>query len=328
MKRVAQLLALTLVAVPMLARVISYAPYTNRVATAAFQERTARHFALIESATWDPVFRANSANEVVLYDSAGVDEPRVIRPRAGMFYEQVALYQKAGGTPILLTVGRDSQASNWFLLSPQISVSEGGNDWRTVQGNLLGPFHVPQVVDTDTGGPYTHGLHAPIVLGNDAWPFIVTLGNNGVWAFNKEGVAKKIYAGADARVIGRNRAGDRFLIYSMSGIWSTTVDGPATRIAVVDPLGAYSGWITSSGSAYIQMLRAEGRFLYTTAAGTTALQFIAGPYNTAAPPVGAPQQTFPTMRFFAVPSLLMAQTPLLPSVTMNGHVSLPRTIGA
>lgn len=302
MKRVAALLALSFVAVPMFARVVSYAPYTNRIAAASFQERTARHFALIEASAGDSVFRASAANEVVLYDSTGVDEPRVIRPRAGVFYEQVALYQKAGGTPILLAIGRNSNAPNWFALSPTISVSEGGDTWRTIQGNLLGAFNIPATLDVDTGGPYTHGLYAPIVLGNDAWPFIVTLGNNGVWAINKEGVAKKIYPAADARVIGRNRAGDRFLIYSSAGIWSTTVDGPATRIAVVDSAGAYAGWITSSGTAYIQMLRTEGRFLYVTTPGTTQMQFVAGPYNIPAPLIGAPPQSWPTMRFFAVPT--------------------------
>ncbi|HEX6088478.1 MAG TPA: hypothetical protein VF266_28365 [Thermoanaerobaculia bacterium] len=302
MKRVAALLSLAFVAVPMFARVVSYAPYTNRVAAASFQERTSQHFALIEAAPGDTVFRAAAANEVVLYDATGVDEPRVVRPRAGIFYEQVALYEKPGAAPILLTMGRNTLAPNWWAISPTLSVSEGGDIWHTVQENLLGTFTVPPVLDVDTGGPYTHGLYAPVVLGNDTWPFIVTLGNNGVWAINKQGTAKKIYNAADARVIGRNRAGDRFLIYSMSGIWSTTVDGPATRIAVVDSSGAYAGWIRSDGTAYIQMLRAEGRFLHITTPGTTALQFIAGPYNSNAPPIGAPPMSQPTMRFFAVPT--------------------------
>ena len=302
MKRVAALLALAFVAVPMFARVVSYAPYTNRIAAASFQDRTSQHFALIEGTAGDTVFRATAANEVVLYDTTGVDEPRVVRPRAGVFYEQVALYEKPGATPILLTMGRNTLAPNWWAISPTLSVSEGGDVWRTVPENLLGAFNVPPVLDVDTGGPYTHGLYAPIVLGNDTWPFIVTLGNNGVWAVNKQGTAKKIYNGADARVIGRNRAGDRFLIYSMASIWSTTVDGPATRIAVVDPAGAYAGWIRSDGTAYIQMLRAEGRFLYITTPGTTALQFVAGPYSTNPPSMGAPPMTLPTMRFFAVPT--------------------------
>src|SRR6185503_19182953 len=85
------------VAVPLFARVISYAPYTNRVATVAVQERTTRHFALIESgagsALWD------TPNEVVLYDASGAEEPRVIAPVGNLRYEQAALFGKPDGTP-------------------------------------------------------------------------------------------------------------------------------------------------------------------------------------------------------------------------------------
>ncbi|HYC89440.1 MAG TPA: hypothetical protein VEO54_09535 [Thermoanaerobaculia bacterium] len=303
MKRIAGLLALTFVAVPMFARVISYAPYTNRVATAAFQERTSRHFALIEATAGDTVFRANAENEVVLYDASGLDEPRVIRAKDGLWYEQVALYQKAGSAPVLLTIARETDAPNYWAIAPVVSVSVGGDVWHTVQSNLLGPFTIPPVLDVDTGGPYTHGLYAPIVLGNDTWPFVVTLGSNGVWAIGSDGVAKRIFFGnSDARVIGRNRAGDRFLVYSSSNIWSVGFEGAATRIATVDPSGAYAGWIRADGTAYIQMLRSEGRFLYATTAGTTELRFLAGPYETSPPRIGAPQQTLPTMRFFAVPT--------------------------
>lgn len=297
MKRCAGLLVLALaVAVPLFARVISYAPYTNRVATAAFQERTTRQFVLLESRSEDSW--QDAPNEVVLYDSTGVDEPLVIAPRSNIFYDQAALHQKADGTSLILTVGRDAVSPNRWMLAPVVSISEGGSNWRPVTG--IGAFNIPQAFDTDTGGRFRHGLSAPIVTGNDAWPFVITAGNNGVWAISSNGVAKPLYQANDARVVGRNAAGDRFLIYSATALWITGIDGPATKLARVDPTGAYGGWITSNGTVYLQMLRTEGRFLFTVKNG--ALEFIAGPYNNVPPAIGAPPQNGITMRFFAVPT--------------------------
>jgi hypothetical protein len=311
MKRVAGRLFLTLavavtLAVPVFARVVSYAPYTNRVASPSFQERTARYFALIESTAAE--FGMRVENEIVLYDSTGADEPRVIAPKKGIFYEQAALYQKNDSSaPVILSIGRDTQSPNAYSLPLQVAVSaDGGNSWRTVEG--LGAFNIAQAFDTDTGGPYTHGLFAPIVIGNEKWPFVVSLGGKGVYAIGKDGSWSAIYPGNNARAIGRDRTGDRVLIYANGFIWVSDVNlppgtaGPHT-VAAADPTAAYAGWITVSGTAYVQMLRTEGRFLFvTTTNGTAPLQFVAGPYNTPPPGVFAPPQTFPTMRFFAVPT--------------------------
>ena len=50
MKRAAFALLLLVCALSAGARVISYAPYSDRIAIPAFQARTNRHFALVESA--------------------------------------------------------------------------------------------------------------------------------------------------------------------------------------------------------------------------------------------------------------------------------------
>src|SRR5687767_13498324 len=73
------------------ARVISYAPYTNRAAQSAVQSRLNRHFVLIESSDTtqspfpgggitSPIPYGFFQREVVLYDFTGVEEPRVIYP--------------------------------------------------------------------------------------------------------------------------------------------------------------------------------------------------------------------------------------------------------
>ena len=281
--------------IPAFARVVSYAPYTDRVAVPAFQARTARYFVLIEAKSDEMSERR--PNELVLYDSTGAEEPRVIAPKGSFLYEQAALYERGDGSPVVLAIGYNF-LSNAPVAPPVMRVSEGGGAWRDVEG--VGAFHPLQVLDTDTGGPYTHGLFAPIVIGNDSWPFIVSLGGNGVWAVGGNGTARAIYRATDARVIGRNAAGDRFLVHSANAVWITSADGPATKLASVDPTGAFAGWITSSGAAYVEMLRNEGRFLYTVSGGQ--LTFVAGPTDTAPPVLGAPPIAFPTMRFFAVPT--------------------------
>src|SRR6266851_6734391 len=76
------------------ARVISYSPYTDRAATPAVQSRLNRHFVLIEQASASstqppPVGSPVPPNfgfptgQVVLYDSQGAEEARVIFPQDG-----------------------------------------------------------------------------------------------------------------------------------------------------------------------------------------------------------------------------------------------------
>ena len=81
--------ALFLAATLASARVISYAPYTDRVSVPAMGIRVSRHFALVETtstffSTWA------GQGQIVLYDSKGEEEPRVV-------YGPVTLIAKAAG---------------------------------------------------------------------------------------------------------------------------------------------------------------------------------------------------------------------------------------
>ncbi|HUQ81122.1 MAG TPA: hypothetical protein VM076_08295 [Gemmatimonadaceae bacterium] len=281
MKRFAGPLLFSLaIAIPAAARVVSYAPYTSHVALPSFQDRSSRHFVLIESTPEE--FLYDTDREVVLYDSTGAEEPRVITPRSGV-WEQTALYQKGGGTPLILALEQGS-----------MMISDGGTTWRAVQG--VGSFYLEPPYDVDTGGPFANGLFAPVVLGNDAWPFVVTLRYNGVWAISRTGEAKALLKSSDARVIGRNAAGDRFLIQSGKTIRTATLDGTLTNTAEMALSGSCAGWITSNGTTYLEQLRAEGRALYVTSGAS--LQQVAN-----APPAYATSTsgTVP-LRLFAVPT--------------------------
>lgn len=173
-------------------------------------------------------------------------------------------------------------------------VSDGGANWREVQG--LGGFQLALVQDVDTGGPFANGLFAPIVLGNDAWPFVVSLRQNGVWAISRTGEARPLMKAGDARVIGRNAAGDRFLIQSGKTIRTATLDGSLVTTTELAVNGTCAGWITSNGTAYLEQLRNEGRALYVTRG--TSLELVAN-----APPAFATTSTEPVpLRLFAVPT--------------------------
>jgi hypothetical protein len=290
MKRFPGLLPLVfmLAALPAFARVISYAPYTNRVALPSVQDRTARHFVLLES---DPEYYTyRSKSDVLLYDSGGAEEPRVITPAASTVYEQAALYEKPGAPPLILVLGSPSYSSR------VVAISEGGTVWRNVEG--LGTLQFDSVLDVDTGGPYTGGLFSPITIGNDAWPFVITLRYNGVWAISRTGEAKALYNGADARLIGRNAAGTQFLIHAAGAIYKTTIDGPAVKVADAPAGPAYAGWITSNGTVYVETLRSIGRWLSVAANG--ALQEIAAAYEGTAASRGSGD--FTPIRFLAVPT--------------------------
>src|SRR5436309_6311984 len=75
------------------ARVISYAPYTDRASSPAVQSRLNRHCVLIEQGGSNsiccplpsplPPQGISPPGQVVLYDSKGLDEPRVVFPADG-----------------------------------------------------------------------------------------------------------------------------------------------------------------------------------------------------------------------------------------------------
>src|SRR5215203_4164162 len=84
--------AILTLAVPAFGRVLSYAPYSSRPAEAGYQERTTRYFVLVESADDTNVYE-----QVVLYDTTGVQEPRVVFSMNGGIRTRIyaaALYER------------------------------------------------------------------------------------------------------------------------------------------------------------------------------------------------------------------------------------------
>src|SRR5438105_643101 len=122
MRRSITTLLLLLVSIAANARVISYAPYTNRNAYPAVQNRLNRHFVLYETP-------ANAyAGQLVIYDSQGEEEPRVIYPANG------------NSTAIVTTAVREDDRQLAILTLPSASDTrnavwslsiDGGNTWKS-----------------------------------------------------------------------------------------------------------------------------------------------------------------------------------------------------
>ncbi len=301
-------LLLLLFAFPLTARVISYAPYTSRVADPAFQDRTARHFVLVETAA-ENYFSYWVPNELVLYDSKGEEEPRVISPRSNLLYVRSALYEPEGKAPVILA-----------MTTRELFVSEGGADWKTVR-NLTNNYNLVDTLDFDFGGGFTHGPFGAITIGNDRWPFIVTIASGGVWAIDRKGEAKKIFD-AGARAIGRNARGDRFLIQFGRQIFSASPDGELAKVGDLPGNGYNAGWLKSDGTAYIVSRTSSQRLLFKSTP-TLKMELLGGAQYSSAPETGS---TIPRLRYFAVPThdyegaWIIARTPGQPT-TLHRHTS-------
>jgi len=288
------LLASLVLAVPALARVLSYAPYTNRVGTSGYHDRTSRSFVLIEA---DGPQSYPPRNELVLYDT-GAGEPRVVyssTPQAWIV--AAALYEYPSMSPL--------PAAPFLLviLSNQKTVfsRDGGQQWSEVAA--LGSKAVMMTAElSDFGGPWTGGLGNTTRLGTAAWPFVVSLYANGVWAIDSAGSAKQLMP-APAMAFGQNAAGNEFLVRSDNTLHVVNLDGTSRSLSNVEALplpypGGLSGWITSDSTVYIQATSYEGRALWMHRNGE--LTFVAGADgfgSTYSPPVYRDP-----MEFFAVPS--------------------------
>lgn len=287
------------VAVPSFARVLSYAPYSDRTALPGVHERTTRYFVLIESIDdgnwWD-------TQQLVLYDTTGAQEPRVVYPTNGATARIVsaALYESQSNPsapPMLLTSSYQNDGVH------TIFSADGGVTWKDVAGTR--GKYIDNSWQPDFGGPSTQGLSNTIQIGTDQYPFIVNYSWQGVVAITASGQARTIAEGASS-VFGRDRTGSRLLLRTPQ--WIEIVDLNAPTDALHKQLvpshteGVYSGWITANGSAYIQVSHATGRFLFYH---DGVARFVLGPYGKTPPPLGTawPGGGFTSdLQSFAIPT--------------------------
>jgi hypothetical protein len=296
------------------ARVISYAPYSDQISIPVQQSRLDRHFALIESPEaayyggillsppiWAPQY---GYGQVVVYDSKGLQEPKVVFPPDGTHAGiSIAALRENGDMPVILIQtnadldGKNTQHQFFWMLS-----ADGGATWKQL---ALPNYIVGSPYNVDVGGPWFKSQFSPLRTGNAQYPFVVAVPGYGVIAIGADGTSKYLYTTTSTsapQLIGNNKEGTRFLVRTGPTAMSiVSLDGTSTALPAIDPSAQYDGWLAPDGTPLLMLMRGEGRFLVTTDNG--AWKYLLGPYNAVLPTPGAPSTTFnDPSSFFAVPS--------------------------
>jgi hypothetical protein len=247
------------------ARVVSYAPYTNRVAAPAVQHRLNRHFVLVEY----PQGLYYSA-QAVLYDARGEEEPRVIYPASGIAaIYAAAVREDEAGMAIFLQTGNSSGA---------LSVDRGAT-WKTFVLPTTASLTNPWAATPETGGAYVHARGGPLRVGTAEVPFAFATAK-GLYGITAGGEVKTLLS-MPLSLLGSSRDGAKFLV--LIGTLAGSVD-TAGNFGFIGYLPStdyipFEGWITPGGGAYIERISNEQ--LYYIDRGVT--KSVSGPMTFAVP---------------------------------------------
>ena len=314
-RRSALFLLFLIIATTASARVISYAPYSDQISIPLQQSRLDRHFAIIESpeAAYyggilisPPIYAPQYGyGQIVVYDSKGLDEPKVVFPPDGSYAGiSIAAMRENGDVPVMLIQtnadvdGKNPQHQFHWLLS-----ADGGATWKPV---ALPNAIVGSPYNVDVGGPAFKTQFSPVRNGTAQYPFVVAIPGTGVLAVGADASTKFLYATTNAsgypQLAGSNKEGTRFLVRTAQNTMSiVSLDGTTAALPAIDPTAQYDGWIAPDGTPLVMLMRSEGRFLVTTDNG--AWKYLLGPYNAALPvPALPPNGGSDPSSFFAVPS--------------------------
>lgn len=293
-------LALLSASVALPARIISYAPITDRIAAPAVQHRMNRHYALIESEASIPSLipfpiPTSPRSKVVLYDSKGEQEPRVVFPEQGSEADVsfAAVWEKNGGTPrIFIETDANLRGDNPQRLRRFLYSADAGQSWKVVpipSGSYLAPRRFLE----DIGGPITRGRGSPVRLGTSDYPFVLFAGyvpgdEPAVYAVGADGSATRLLKlpGYQASLIGTDREGTRFLVFGPLGpsgenaIGVLTLGGSLTLVGQTGSSFPLEGWITDDASAYIEHVDQSPRALSYYRGGTRTEVAVGYPSST------------------------------------------------
>ena len=256
--------ALLLVASAAGARVISYSPYSNRISYPATQHRMNRYFAIVEVT---PVVQGGTqvvfsfpTGQLVLYDSKGEAEPRVIFPQdsSSAAFSTVAVREENGVSTILIQTNANFNGQNAVRNYIWLLSSDSGATWKQL---LLTTNAVQNLArfQSDIGGPFVNARYSPVRIGSKAFPFIINAGTT-LQAIGSDGSAKLLFDGTSPlapvtpQIVGMNVDATRVLIRKASSTSTLAiVDVPSGAITDLGSTATSSldGWITPDGDAYL-----------------------------------------------------------------------------
>ncbi|HJQ36199.1 MAG TPA: hypothetical protein VKB93_03580 [Thermoanaerobaculia bacterium] len=295
------LLCLLALAPAALARVLSYAPYSNRPSQTSIHWRGGRWFALSEMLTLDPI---STTAQVVLYDALGTEEPRVVYPagNTGVAIQFAAVYQNRFATAAAFPDIPKILISTYDTVAPYSSMCvlsiDGGKTFTRLK-ELDGTQPVVASFTVDYGGPYSRGLSSGVVVG-DTFAFVLNT-SKGILAIEHSGAVKTL-APAGYSLLGRDALGSKLLVQKDRDFSILGADGTLIPIGVIPaPFTVLNGWVTSDGGAYILANFNGYGFLYLLHNQQRTL--VASAYDAADPTAGgAPPPYVSELTFFAVPT--------------------------
>lgn len=291
---------------PAAARVISYAPYSDRVSFVGVQSRLDRHFAVVEGPqpvyygpmlSPAPYWNGYAYGQVVVYDSEGGEEPRVVFPQDGTLaaFSLLAVRENAQQVPTLLlqtnsTLGGKNPQQQWIVM---IS-NDAGATWQHVLFPNSVVYQLANPVP-DLGGPFARGRYSPVRIGSEGMPFLIAT-FDAVYGITPDAVARTLASSSQQQqqpLAGTNREGTVLLVrYAPDQIgitYTSPILAPLPPPFTVNPSASYEGWIGSDGAVYLEQYLNGQRSLKVGRNGV--LTDVAGPD-------GASNDV---MSFFAVP---------------------------
>jgi hypothetical protein len=259
--RLLALFALVATSLSLHARVISYAPYSDRAAFIAHQSRTNRHFLTVEAApsSSQGPYYAPTYGQLVMYDSTGAEEPKVIFPtdNTNAVFTSVGVRETGDGTPAIFA--QISTQQNTFV---SYFSSDGGNTWKTLD---LPSAAIAQLGTTgpDNGGPFASYRYSQVRIGSADYPFVVAT-PTAVVSISRIGMTRRLYevpsAAPATQLAGRNGAGTEFLVRTQSQLIAVDLNGATRTIlsSFLAPNPLLEGFIANDGSVYVEERSTSG----------------------------------------------------------------------
>jgi len=260
-RRAAVVLVSLAAAVVLQARVISYAPFSNRMSFVAHQDRLDRNFLVVERApTTESGSLPPTYGQIVMYDSSGAVEPQVIFPAEPEYkvFTAVAAREADDGT-LAIFAQTSAPQPNAFT---SVFSGDSGKTWKTLDlPNVL----VAQLGATgpDNGGPFASYRYSQVRVGNADYPFVVATPTS-VYSISRIGLTRKLFDNASGTVplllAGRNGAGTEFLLRANSQVIAVDLNGATRTIldTLTNPLALVEGFIANDGSACVEESAAGG----------------------------------------------------------------------
>jgi hypothetical protein len=309
------LLAIATLAPAALARVLSYSPYTNRAAVPAYQPRSATQFVLVEQpGTQFFAGQWMDQAEVVVYDTEGAAEPRVIfpgpqEPRGPISFAAFSPAREDNPPFMPPPVGRvliqttmNFEGKNPSGLPITLFGDIGGSAWKRIP--QLDGAVTPMSEVEDFGGYFTRGLRSPVrIVQSPKYAFVLQT-NTGIWGIDHVGGANLLVGTQPTfipEILGGGAGGPLVLIRPGAGViavLNANTDS-VTELGTVDLNSwVHQGWVTLDGHAYVQSFGGDGRSLKLYKEGT-APQLIGSGYPV---PITTPPSFPEAMGFFAAPT--------------------------